>query len=47
MELAAILPRREIEPASAGAKKTTLVSETEQIGRLREREVESAEILLG
>jgi len=36
VQLAAILPRRQIEPPPAGAKEATLVGEAEKIGRLRE-----------
>src|SRR6266478_1709613 len=47
VQLAAVLPGREIEPAPAGAEEAALVGEAEQVGRLREREVEPTEVLLG
>src|SRR6516225_9633691 len=46
VQLSTILPRRELEPALAGAKETPLIGETEHIGRLRKRQIEPAEILL-
>ena len=46
-KLAAVLPGREIEPALAGAEEAALVGEAEQVGRLGERQVQPAEVLLG
>ena len=46
-QLAAVLSRRDIEPALAGAKKAALVGEAEQERCLAERKVQPAEILLG
>ena len=47
VQLAAILPGREIEPPSACAKKAALVRKAEQICGLRERKVKPTKILLG
>src|SRR5262245_22396474 len=46
-ELAAVLPGRNVEPALAGTEEAALVVEAEQVGRLGQRELETAEILLG
>jgi len=46
VQLIAVLPRREIEPAFAGTEKTPLIGETQHVGRLRKRQIEPAEILL-
>src|SRR5262249_61822360 len=45
-QLVAILTWRKVEPAPAGAEKTALVGETEQIGGLPERKMQPAEILI-
>ena len=47
VQLAAVLPGRKVEPAPAGTKETALIGEAEQIGRLRQRQIEPTEILLG
>src|SRR6266850_7371909 len=47
LQVAAILPRRKPEPALAGSEETALFGEAEQVCRLRQREVEPVEVLLG
>ncbi|HWX27462.1 MAG TPA: hypothetical protein VNZ53_08505 [Steroidobacteraceae bacterium] len=47
VQLAAVLTGGNVEPAPAGAKETALIGEAEQIGRLRQRQIGPAEILLG
>src|ERR1051326_3635605 len=46
-QLAAVLPGRNVEPALASAEETALVGKAKEIGGLRERELQPAEILLG
>src|SRR5262249_4998754 len=45
--LAAVLPPRKVEPALAGAEEAALVGKAEQIGGLRQGELQAAEVLLG
>src|SRR6516162_1723310 len=45
-QLIAILPRRHLEPSPAGAEKTTLIGKAQQIGRLSQRQMQTAEILV-
>ena len=47
VQLAAVFPRREVEPAPAGPEETALVGEAKQVGGLGERELEPAKILFG
>src|SRR5262249_9618029 len=46
-KLTSVLPGRKREPTLAGAKEAALVGEAQQVGRLCQRQVQPAEILLG
>jgi hypothetical protein len=46
-QLAAVLSRRDLEPALAGTEEARLVGVAQQIRRLPQRQVQPAEILAG
>src|SRR5262245_32230530 len=46
-QLAAVLAGRDVEPALAGTKEAALVGKAEEIGGLRQRELQPPEVLLG